>query len=92
MHLTSAVEDPAPLDVGTDDEPAELGEVLGFLAAELGLPEPGVEENDAGLAPGRGGDRRLSNARLRGTGFERAYPTYREGYRAMLDGHGVRHP
>jgi hypothetical protein len=57
-------------------------------AAELGreLPEPSDKESS------RGGDRRLSNARLRGTGFSFAYPTFREGYRAVLAGQGVRHP
>jgi nucleoside-diphosphate-sugar epimerase len=95
VHLTTAVADadlpPNPVYIGTDDDPAELGDVLGFLAAELGLPEPTVAEQDGGAST-RGGDRRLSNARLRSTGFELAYPTYREGYRAMLAGQGVRHP
>ena len=31
-------------------------------------------------------ERQLSNARLRGTGFSLRYPTFREGYRAVLDG------
>ena len=88
VHLTTAVADPAPLYVGVDDEPVDLAEVLRFLAAELGrdLPEPSEKESS------RGGDRRLSNARLHGTGFELAYPTFREGYRAVLAGQGVRHP
>ncbi|GAA3290299.1 SDR family oxidoreductase [Arthrobacter citreus] len=88
VHLTTAVADPAPLYVGVDDEPVDLAEVLRFLAAELGrdLPEPSEKESS------RGGDRRLSNARLRGTGFSLTYPTFREGYRAVLAGQGVRHP
>ena len=88
VHLATAVADPAPLYVGVDDEPADLAGVLRFLAAELGrdLPEPSERESS------RGGDRKLSNARLRGTGFSFAYPTFREGYRAVLAGQGVRHP
>jgi nucleoside-diphosphate-sugar epimerase len=88
VHLTTAVADPAPLYVGVDNEPVDLAQVLRFLAAELGreLPEPSDKESS------RGGDRRLSNARLRGTGFSFAYPTFREGYRAVLAGQGVRHP
>jgi nucleoside-diphosphate-sugar epimerase len=88
VHLTTAVADPEPLYVGVDNEPVDLAEVLRFLAAELGreLPEPSDKESS------RGGDRRLSNARLRGTGFSFAYPTFREGYRAVLAGQGVRHP
>ncbi|WP_342022501.1 SDR family oxidoreductase [Arthrobacter citreus] len=88
VHLTTAITDPAPLYVGVDNEPVDLAEVLRFLAAELGreLPEPSDKESS------RGGDRRLSNARLRGTGFSFAYPTFREGYPAVLAGQGVRHP
>ena len=87
VHLTTAVADPAPLYVGVDDEPVDLAEVLRFLADELGreLPEPSETESN------RGGNRKLSNARLRGTGFDFAYPTFREGYRAVLSGAGVRH-
>ncbi|OMH24750.1 hypothetical protein BKD30_07600 [Tersicoccus phoenicis] len=36
--------------------------------------------------------KRLSNAQLRSTGWSPAYPSYREGYRALLAGVGRRHP
>ncbi|MCC9205226.1 NAD-dependent epimerase/dehydratase family protein [Arthrobacter sp. zg-Y769] len=88
VHLATRVSHPAPLYVGVDMEPVELAEVLGFLAAELGRELPPAGETSSS----RGGNRRLSNRRLRGTGFEFAYPTYREGYRAVLAGAGVRHP
>ncbi|MCC9145985.1 MULTISPECIES: NAD-dependent epimerase/dehydratase family protein [unclassified Arthrobacter] len=88
VHLTTRVSSPAPLYVGVDMEPVELADVLGFLAAELGRQLPPASETSTS----RGGNRRLSNRRLRGTGFEFAYPTYREGYRAVLAGAGVRHP
>ena len=87
VHLTTAPADPAPVYLGVDNEPVEQREVLRFLADELGT------ELSAG-EPGRstrGGNRRLSNARLRSTGFELTYPTFREGYRAVLAGDGVRH-
>ncbi|MBP3037389.1 SDR family oxidoreductase [Arthrobacter sp. zg-ZUI100] len=88
VHLTTAVADPAPLYVGVDDEPVYMAEVLRFLADELGreLPDPAETAGSS-----RGGNRKLSNARLRGTGFGFAYPTFREGYRAVLSGAGVRH-
>ncbi|MCV9994625.1 SDR family oxidoreductase [Paeniglutamicibacter sp. ZC-3] len=79
---------PAPLYLGVDHEPVDLGEVQGFLASSLGVPRPEVGE-----APvNRGGDRRLSNARLLASGFEFTFPTYREGYSSVLAGEGVRHP
>jgi hypothetical protein len=78
-----------------DDDPAELGEVLTFLSAELGLPRPassaGVDAKAGGDAA-RGGNKRCSNALLRSTGFEFQYPSFREGYRDILTGVGVRHP
>jgi len=107
VHLCTMDAEPAPLYLGVDNEPAELGEVLRFLAAELGLPEPAPAEPASGVTagaggasggasgsgePSRGGNKRVSNALLRGTGFELEYPSFREGYRAILAGVGVRHP
>ena len=91
VHLMTQVHAPAPLYLGVDDEPVDLAEVLRFLAAELGRELPAAPE-ESSTESSRGGDRRLSNARLRGTGFEFAYPTFREGYRAVLAGDGIRHP
>jgi len=88
VHLTTAVEAPEPVYLGVDEEPAELGEVLRFLAAELGVPEPPTGPDTSS----RGGDKRCSSARLAATGFRFRYPTFREGYRAVLAGEGVRHP
>ena len=106
VHLCSMDPEPAPVYLGVDNEPAELGEVLRFLAAELGLPEPASESvagvgggsgggtlgGSGGGEPSRGGNKRISNALLRGTGFEFRYPSFREGYRAVLAGVGERHP
>ena len=87
VHLTTAAAEPAPLYLGVDDEPVEQRDVLTFLAGELGT-ELGPA---APSSSSRGGNRRLSNARLRSTGFEFTYPSFREGYRAVLSGQGVRH-
>lgn len=88
VHLASMAADPAPIYVGVDDDPADLGSVLRFLAAEMGLPEPPV--GDAG--PARGGNKRCRNNLLRDTGFSFTFPSFREGYRDILAGNGVRHP
>jgi nucleoside-diphosphate-sugar epimerase len=116
VHLCTMAVVPAPVYLGVDNEPAELGEVLGFLAAELGLPRPASESTvstagvsasggtsagggasggggtSAGSEPSRGGNKRVSNGLLRSTGFKFEYPSFREGYRAVLSGIGVRHP
>ena len=79
---------PSPVYLGVDNDPAELGDVLRFLAAELGLDVPPT--GNAGDA--RGGNKRCSNSLLRETGYSFKYPTFREGYRDILAGVGVRHP
>ncbi|MDM7886730.1 NAD(P)H-binding protein [Curtobacterium sp. RHCKG23] len=88
VHL-AGVDQPAPTYLGTDDEPVRLDDVLTFLASELGAPEPPLADPEGRQA---GGDKRLSNALLRSTGWEPRYPTFREGYRAVLAGEGTRHP
>lgn len=88
VHLLSMPEAPTRVYVGVDNNPADLGDVLRFLAAELGFDvPPSGSPGDA-----RGGNKRCSNALLRKTGFSYKYPTFREGYRDILAGVGVRHP
>lgn len=88
VHVATMEQEPDAVYVGVDNESAELGDVLRFLAKELRLPEP-----PAGPASDGGpGDKRCSNQRLLSTGFTFTYPSYKEGYRAILAGEGVRHP
>ncbi|GAA1343639.1 NAD-dependent epimerase/dehydratase family protein [Arthrobacter roseus] len=87
VHLTTTSTAPEPIYVGVDNEPVDLREVLEFLASRLGqeLFEGTPSERS------RGGNKRCSNALLRASGFEFIYPTYREGYNAILAGEGERH-
>lgn len=84
---------PERLYVAVDDEPAPLDEVLCWLATQLGVPEPPL----APLAPRKPGaeaggnaalrlraSKRCRNARLRASGFQFRYPSYRDGYAALL--------
>lgn len=84
--LVHLVERPsvAPVYVGSDEAPTPTGEILDWLAAQLGLPSPPVGP-DAGDSPQRGGNKRLSSARLRAEGFQFRYPTWREGFAALLE-------
>lgn len=74
--------------LGVDDAPAPYGEVVRWLADEMGAPTPATAEKPSA----RGADRACNNAKLRATGWAPAFPTYAEGYRAILAGHGSRHP
>ncbi|MDP3966705.1 MAG: hypothetical protein Q8Q02_00370 [Nocardioides sp.] len=74
VHLLTRPEAPEALYVGTDDEPAQLGDVAAYLAEKLGAPVPPPAD------PERGHGKRLSNARLRASGWVPEFPSYREGY------------
>jgi len=74
VHLLTKDAAPESLYVGTDDEPALLGDVAAHLAARLGAPVPPATD------PELGHGKRFSNARLRATGWSPRFPTYREGY------------
>ena len=76
--------------IGTDDEPVRLDTVTAVHRgrARAARAPRGRGDTDRLPAP----DKRLSNALLRSTGFTFAYPTYREGYRAVIAGDGTRHP
>lgn len=78
IHLLTRVDAPEPLYVGTDDEPCTAGEVRDFVADELGIDRP----TPTGATEPVG--RRMINARLRASGLDLRYPSYREGYRAQL--------
>lgn len=65
--------------IGVDDEPASLHEVVGWLRQRLGV-EHWAQES----AVRRSGSKRCSNARARALGWSPQYPSYREGYAAVL--------
>lgn len=82
-HLM-ALERPEPLYIGADHEPADRREVIGWLARAMGAPPPRQGPDAEGR---RGtGSKRCANARLLAAGYRFRYPTYREGYAAILKG------
>jgi len=84
-HLLT-VESPAPLYLGTDSEPRPRNELLCWIAGEMGLPEPPRRDDlEPNTRPSeRGGNRRYRNQRILDTGYAFKYPTYREGYGALI--------
>jgi len=81
-HLL-AVEEPASVYLGVDDEPAAQCEVMTWLAERLGVAPP--SRAPGGDRPSRG-NKRCRNRRLRASGYRFLYPSYREGYSALLVG------
>jgi nucleoside-diphosphate-sugar epimerase len=76
VHLLTRPDPPGGVYVGTDDEPCQLGDVAAFVARRLDAPATPAAD------PAQGHGKRLSNARLRETGWVPRFPTYREGYAA----------
>lgn len=67
--------------LGVDDEPAPLHEVVGWLRGQLGVTHWSDEQRVR-----RAGSKRCRNARARALGWAPQYPSYREGYAAILAG------
>ncbi len=74
VHLLTMTAEPERLYIGTDDEPAQMGDVAAHLARLLDVAGPPAA--DRALGHGK----RLSNARLRSTGWAPTRASYREGY------------
>ncbi len=74
IHLLTRPHPPGPLYIGTDDEPALLGDVATYVAHRLNAPTPPPAD------PEQGHGKRLSNALLRRSGWAPRFPTFREGY------------
>lgn len=72
---------PAGCYIVSDDAPAGMDEVYAFLAQRLGVPLPPVGEAAQERAVG---NKRLSNARLKGSGFVFRYPDFRAGYAELV--------
>lgn len=83
LHHILGLAEPAPVYVAVDDAPAERCDVLRFIADRLGVsPPPEAVPGEAGGR--RGGGKRCRNDRLKASGYRLRYPTYREGYGALL--------
>ncbi|MDE2309081.1 MAG: NAD(P)H-binding protein [Xanthomonadaceae bacterium] len=71
---------PLPLYLGADGTPLPLDVLYDHLAGLLGVPPPAAGPPPAGV-----GSKRLSNARLRASGFVPRWPDARDGYAALLE-------
>lgn len=83
LQHVALLSNPESCYLGVDHEPAEKCEVLRWIAAQLNLPPP---PRRAERPPSqRGSSKRCRNARLIASGYRFRYPTYREGYRRLIE-------
>jgi len=81
-HL-GQLENPHPIYLGVDSEPAPDGEVKRWMARHLGVPEPPSDRDRPGVSRPPGQNKRCANRRLLASGYVFLYPDYRAGYGAL---------
>jgi nucleoside-diphosphate-sugar epimerase len=74
--------DPAPVYLGVDHAPTLRSDIMIWLAEQLGTDPAALVK--PGLESPRRGNKRPSNARLLASGYCFRYPTFREGFGALL--------
>ncbi len=82
-HLME-LEEPESVYLGVDCDPTDQQTVVNWLAGVLGSPEP--RPAGSGEVASARGNKRCRNDRLIESGYTFRYPTFREGYRAVLEG------
>jgi nucleoside-diphosphate-sugar epimerase len=82
-HLMTLPE-PDTLYLGVDHAPADQCDVVRWLAAQIGAPPPRIEVSSGGDTRRHRTNKRCCNAKLVASGYVFQYPTFREGYAALL--------
>ncbi|WFE68660.1 NAD-dependent epimerase/dehydratase family protein [Thiomicrospira sp. R3] len=82
LHLLN-IDQPEALYIGVDNQPTLSCEVYEWLAEQLSI---GTIEHSEPTENSRlmRSNKRLSNAKIRATGYEFKYPTYQEGYGSLI--------
>lgn len=83
-HLL-ALDSPEKIYNVVDTDPAERCEVLRWLAERLGVEPPRTVEGGKDGSRRSRSNKRVSSRRLQESGYEFQYPTFREGYGALID-------
>jgi nucleoside-diphosphate-sugar epimerase len=81
-HLLGHVS-PESLYLGVDCDPVDEQTLYNWIAGATGAPVPRETPSDA-PEPLRGGNKRCRNDRLLESGYRFRYPTFRDGYSALL--------
>lgn len=81
-HLIT-LPNPDSLYIGVDDTPTPLCEVVDWLSEQLSAPEVTHKEPSTKSRHQRS-NKRLSNGKIKATGFTFKYPNYIEGYTELL--------
>jgi nucleoside-diphosphate-sugar epimerase len=84
LHHLMTLSQPDSRYIGVDHEPADYCDVLRWLAAQLGAPPPRVEASSGTDTRRHRTNKRCRHDKLIASGYVFRYPTFREGYAALL--------
>jgi hypothetical protein len=70
--------------LASDSDPAPRHQVLSFLAQAQGLPAPTLRAATSFEVAEIDQNKRCRNQRLLDAGYQFSYPSYRQGYQAVL--------
>jgi nucleoside-diphosphate-sugar epimerase len=83
FHLM-LLKNPLGLYIGSDHEPARLCDVVGWLAQKLDVQPQNMPASPSNTEDRFRGNKRCRNGRAVDSGYRFHFPTYREGYTALL--------
>jgi nucleoside-diphosphate-sugar epimerase len=84
LHQLMTLPEPDSRYIGVDHESAAYCDVLRWLAVQLGAPPPRVEASSGMDTRRHRTNKRCRNHKLIASGYVFRYPTFREGYAALL--------
>jgi nucleoside-diphosphate-sugar epimerase len=84
LHHLMTLPQPDSCYIGVDHEPADYCDLLRWLASQLGAPPPRVEASSGVDSRRHRTNKRCRHDKLMASGYIFHYPTFREGYAALL--------
>ncbi len=84
LHHLMQIADPQRLYLGVDSAPVDICEVQRWIADQLALPMPPIVADDQAPHTLRA-NKRCRNTRLIESGYSLRYPSYQDGYKAILE-------
>src|SRR5919108_4320728 len=84
LHHLMTLPQPDSRYIGVDHEPVDYCDLLRWLAAQLGAPPPRVEASSGLDTRRHRTNKRCRHDKLIASGYVFRYPTFREGYVALL--------
>jgi nucleoside-diphosphate-sugar epimerase len=84
LHHLLDLESPEDLYLGVDSQPEDEAVVLRWIAGAMGAPPPRPAHGSEIKALAARSSKRCRNTRLEASGYTLQYPSFREGYTALI--------